>query len=86
MWTTQVTVWNDQGVVIATSENVKTLNRMKLLNYFHADNELLFVNVNHGLPKRKLNSNDQVKRQAIFNYLNELKNGLDRRQKRKPNR
>ncbi|PJJ08629.1 hypothetical protein CLU83_1915 [Flavobacterium sp. 1] len=54
------------------------LNRLKLLTYFHAENELLFVNINYDLFKRELNSNDQVKRQAILNYLKELKNGLNR--------
>lgn len=55
------------------------LNKLKLLTYFHADNELLFVNINYDLFKKELNSNDQVKRQAILNYLNELKNGLNKR-------
>jgi hypothetical protein len=55
------------------------LNKQKLLTYFHADNELLFVNINYNLFKKELNSNDQVKRQAILDYMNELKNGLNGR-------
>ena len=55
------------------------LNELKLLTYFLADNELLFVNINYNLFKKELNSNDQVKRKAILDYLNELKNGLNRR-------
>ena len=53
------------------------LNRLKLLTYFHADNELLFVNINYELFKKELNNNDTLKRLAILNYLNELKNGLN---------
>lgn len=48
------------------------LSKLKLLTYFQADNELLFVNINHELLKKGLNTND--KRQSILNYLNELKN------------
>jgi hypothetical protein len=55
------------------------LNALKLLTYFHADNELLFVNTNYDLFKKELNSKDQAKRQAILNYLNQLLNGLKRR-------
>jgi len=58
------------------------LNRLKLLTYFQANNELLFVNTNYELFKKELNGRDLVRRQAILNYLNELKNGL----KNKPNR
>ncbi len=55
------------------------LNKLKLLTYFHADNELLFVNVNYDLFEKELNSNEEVKREAILKYLNELKNTLDKR-------
>jgi hypothetical protein len=51
------------------------INKLKLLTYFLADNELLFVNVNYELFKKELNGNDEVKKQAIFKYLNALKNG-----------
>jgi len=53
------------------------LNKLKLLTYFLADNELLFVNINYELFKKELNGKDQVKRQAILTYLYELKNGLN---------
>lgn len=55
------------------------LNKLKLLTYYFADNELLFVNINYELFKKELNSKDQVKRQAILNYLNDLKNALNKR-------
>lgn len=54
-------------------------NKNKLLSYFHSDTELLFVNSNYNLFKKELNGSDQVKRKAILNYLNELKNGLEKR-------
>ena len=54
--------------------NDSKLNRLKLLTYFHADNELLFVNINYDLFKKELN--DKTRRKVVLNYLNELKNGL----------
>ena len=55
------------------------LNKLKLLTYFHADNNLLFVNANYDLLKKELSGNDQARRQAIMNYLLRLKNRLNRR-------
>lgn len=51
-------------------------NKNKLLCYFHSDTELLFVNSNYNLFKKELNSGNLVKRNAILNYLSDLKNGL----------
>ncbi len=53
------------------------LNKLKLLTYYHAENELLFVNINYELFKKELNGKDQGKRQVILNYLNKLKNLLN---------
>lgn len=55
------------------------LNKLKLLTYFHADNELLFVNANYDLFKKELSGNDQARRQAVMSYLLKLKNSLNRR-------
>jgi len=54
------------------------LNKNKLLSYFHTADELLFVNVHYDLLKNKLNENDTIMRKAILNYLNDLKNDLER--------
>ena len=56
------------------------LNSLKLLTYFLADNELLFVNVNYKLFKKELNAKEQVKRQIILNYLYDLKNRFSKEQ------
>ena len=54
-------------------------NRNKLTSYFHSDKELLFVNSHYNLFKNRLNENDTIMRKAILNYLNDLKNGLERK-------
>jgi len=54
-------------------------NRNKLLSYFHSADESLFINAHYDLFKRKLNGNDPIMRNAILNYLNELKNVLENR-------
>jgi len=56
--------------------NGTKLNKNKLLSYFLADNESLFVNAHYDLFKSKLNENETVMREAILNYLNNLKNTL----------
>jgi hypothetical protein len=54
-------------------------NRNKLTSYFlyFLKADLLFVNAHYDLFKNKLNENDAVMRNAIFIYLNELKDYHD---------
>lgn len=59
------------------------LNRLKLLTYFLADNELLFVNTYYDLLKKEINGSNQLKRKAILTYLNELKNKINNLNKAK---
>ncbi len=49
------------------------LSRMKLLTYYLADNELLFVNVYYDVFKKALKSQNRLLKQAVLNYLAELK-------------
>jgi len=54
-------------------------NRNKLTSYFLSDKEQLFANAHYDLFKKKLNEkNDTIMRNAILNYLNDLKNGLEK--------
>jgi len=63
--------------------NDSKLNRNKLLSYFLADNwidnELLFINEHYDLFLNKLGKNDIIMYNAIMNYLNELKNAVEKR-------
>lgn len=55
------------------------LSRLKLLTYFHADNELLFVNLNYDLLKEQIDRTGSKERAAILAYLNNLKNSISSR-------
>jgi hypothetical protein len=66
------------GKFVPDFNNTK-LNKNKLLSYFISENELLFINAHYDLFKSKLNENDPVMHNAILNYLNDLKNTLEKR-------
>jgi hypothetical protein len=51
-----------------------SLNPQKLLSYFHADNELLFIQAHYGQFKEQLTTGTTAMKQAILDYLNEVKN------------
>ena len=71
------------GKFIPDFSNSK-LNRNKLLSYFlgyveNADSEIPFINAHYELFKNGLRGNDPILHDAILNYLNEIKNALEKR-------
>jgi len=73
---------NRQNQFIADFTNSK-LNRYKILSYYLVDNELLFINAHYKLLKELIAKKNQVKRQSTLDYLNEVKNEYNRRQRTK---
>lgn len=71
---------NHQNQFIADFTNSK-LDRYKILSYYLADNELLFINSQYKLLKDLIADKNQVKRQSTLDYLNEVKNEYYRRQR-----
>ena len=72
--------WNQSTRKYQAVFTDQKLNKHKLLTYYFADNELLFINSNQDLLKSIINGQDQVKRVAALNYLNDVKNEHTRRQ------
>ena len=59
------------------------LDRYKILSYYLVDNELLFINSHYKLLQSLIRDKNHEKRQSTLEYLNEVKNEYNRRQRMK---
>ena len=65
-------VWDEKSRTLLGNYEKTKINKPKILTYFVADNELLFINTYYKTLKSCLQ--DNIKRQFILNYLNQVKN------------
>jgi len=64
--------WNEQTKTLQGQYQNSRINKPQILSYYLQDNELLFMNAYYKTLKLALL--DKKKRKAVLNYLNEIKN------------